>query len=254
MKAMSLVLLAGLCGCGFVTSQFGGHSYSTDGQGVLSVDGVELPHKRWVALDLPAGGGALRLDSPTEDTALSGSSDGASHLEVQIFSEVENDGEARVEAGRVVVTSAAGRKAVMNGARGTLAAGVRLELFSGTGDMLLENLAELGDFQADSGTGDVRLVSCGAGDVRIDSGTGDVRIEGLAGGKLEVDSGTGDVSVAASRLGSLDIATGTGDVGFRDCTSGRTAVESGTGDVTLQGTNDLGSPRYDLGTGSVETR
>jgi Putative adhesin len=249
----TVLLLAGLAGCGFVTSEFEGHKYG-EKSGVLVVDGVPLPHKRWVQVDVPVGTGSLRLAAATADIVLSGSPDSSSHLEVQLYSEVENDGSAILDGGKIVVRSTAGRLVIMNGARGTLAHGMRLDLGSGTGDLSLEGLPELSDLQLDSGTGDVRLTQCTAGDVRITTGTGDVHLAGLEAGRVEVDSGTGEAHLATCALSSLEVTTGTADVHFSECRSSRTEVESGTGDVLLEGQNDLGTTQYDLGTGQVRSR
>jgi hypothetical protein len=250
------VLLAGLfslAGCGFDVTQFGGHDY-TEHHGVLVVDGTPLPNKRWVAVDVPVGTGSLELGSATADIVLSGSPDGASHLEVQLFSEVEGDGSVRVDGGRLVTSSAANRLVIVNGARGTLARGMKLELHSGTGDLRLEGLPELSEVSLDNGTGDVRLTQCATGDVVVVTGTGEVHLDGLKGGKLDVKTGTGEAGLASCSVSMMKLETGTGDVTLSECTSTRTDVKSGTGDVILEGQNVLGTTSYELGTGKVRNR
>ena len=251
------VLLAGLLaclpGCGLSVTQFGGHDYS-EHHGVLVVDGTPLPNKRWVAVDVPVGTGSLDLGSATADIVLSGSPDGASHLEVQLFSEVEGDGAVRVDGGRLVTSSAAKRLVVVNGARGTLARNMKLELQNGTGDLRLEGLPELSDVRLENGTGDVRLTQCASGDLVVVTGTGEVHLEGLKGGKLDVKTGTGEAGLASCAVSTIKVVTGTGDVTLNECTATRTDVNSGTGDVTLEGQNVLGATNYELGTGKVRTR
>lgn len=246
-------LLACLAGCGFGRTEFGGHSY-TEQHGVLVVDGVSLPNKRWVPVEVPVGTGSLELGSATSDIVLAGSPDGASHLEVQLFSEVEGDGTVKVDGGKLVTASAAGRMVIPNGLRGTLARGMQLAIDTGTGELRLEGLPDLTSLRLGSGTGELRLTQCSGGDVRIESGTGDVHIEGLKAGKLQIDTGTGSAQLAACTLSAIKISTGTGDVTLSDCNSGRTDVESGTGNVVLEGQNELGAATYDLGTGKVKTR
>ena len=68
---MLLAGLLGLAGCGFAVTQFGGHDY-TEHHGVLVVDGTQLPHKRWVAVNVPVGTGSLELGSATADIVLTG--------------------------------------------------------------------------------------------------------------------------------------------------------------------------------------
>jgi hypothetical protein len=226
-------VLACLSGCGFSVTQFGGHDYS-EHHGVLVVDGTPLPNKRWVAVDVPVGTGSLELGSATADIVLSGSPDGSSHLEVQLFSEVEGDGAVKVDGGKLVTSSAAKRLVIVNGARGTLARNMKLEL--------------------QNGTGDVRLMQCASGDLVVVTGTGEVHLEGLKGGKLDVKTGTGEAGLASCAVSTIKVVTGTGDITLNECTATRTDVNSGTGDVTLEGQNVLGATNYELGTGKVRTR
>jgi hypothetical protein len=256
MRARGIVLLgllAALSACGFDLMKFGGHSYS-ERHGVLEVDGVQLPNKRWVAVDVPVATGSLDLSSATQDIVLSGSPDGASHLEVQLFSELEGDGSVHVDGGKLVTSASSGRLVIVNGMRGTLAKGMKLTLENGTGALHLEGLPELRDVRLDNGTGEVRLVQCGAGDVLIDCGTGDVHLESLKAARLEITTGTGAVRLATTSATQVKLSTGTGDIAFSDCNSSRTDVESGTGNVRLEGENVLGSVNYDLGTGKVQSR
>jgi hypothetical protein len=250
---MVLVGVLGLAGCGFDVTQFGGHDY-TEHHGVLVVDGTPLPNKRWVAVDVPVGTGSLELTSATADIVLSGSPDAGSHLEVQLYTEVEGDGAVKLDGGKLVTSSAANKLVIINGARGTLAKGMQLELQSGTGDLRLEGLPELSEVRLENGTGDVRLTQCGTGDVAVVTGTGEIHLDGLKGGKLEVKSGTGEASLASCAVSMMKLETGTGDVTLSECTSSRTDVKSGTGDVTLEGQNVLGTTSYDLGTGKVRNR
>jgi hypothetical protein len=244
-------LLAALAGCGLdLNLDFGGHGYS-ERNGVLYVDGVALPHKRWVPVDVPTGTDSLKLASATESIVLSGSSDGASHVEVQVYSEVEGDGTVALTGSQVVVTSAGKHGVAINGIRGTLAPGMALELSNGTGEVHLEGLPELVKVDLEVGTGDVRVTQCAAHDVHVTTGTADALLDQLKGDTLGVETGTGQARLTGCEASSIVVTTGTGDVTLKDCTSGETRVESGTGNVSLQGENALGSTRYDLGTGSV---
>ncbi len=240
-------VLAGLAGCGWIES--GGGLREIDG--VVTMDGVALPHERWVLLDVPAGTSSLELSSGTGDMALAGSTDGTTRVELLLCSELEDDGSVELQGGRLVARSASGRKVAVNGARGTLGTGFGLLLKTGTGGVSLSALHGLQRVEVDSGTGDVALTASQAQDVRIDSGTGAVSLRDTAARDVWVNTGTGPVDLAGCTVAGLEIETGTSDVRLRDCHATRTQVTSGTGSVRLEGQNELGSTSYDLGTGKV---
>lgn len=134
---------------------------------------------------------------------------------------------------------------------------------SGSAD--IEMTGELGDVQATSGSGDVRvehaadaIVRAGSGDISIEtvtgscrtksgsadvtlgtiggdgdvvSGSGDVVIAAV-GGKLAVKSGSGDVEVKSGG-NSVDAMAGSGDLMLRRMEQGRVKAKTGSGDIAI---------------------
>lgn len=259
--------------CGFIDGvQFGGVSVD-ERDGVMHVDGVPLPHSRWVALDLPPGTASLTLESATRELRVASVAPGeAARLEVQLFSELPEDGQVVLAGGAPVATSAAGRRVLLNGVRGGIPAGTHLaahtgtspcvvdaahglagvELDSGTGALEVRG-GPLGDVELTVGTGSVTLAGATAGEVRVTSGTGAIHVAGLRATRLGVESGTGAVELRDLTAETLAIDTGTGGIHLEGCRAGKTTLGSGTGDVRLAGQNDLGQAGYDLGTGEVLT-
>jgi len=241
-----MLLLAGLlAGCGYI------HQGLSESNGVLSLDGVPLRWKRWVVLEVPAGTTSLEVSSGTADIALSGSTDGSTRIELQLYSELEGDGSVALENGRIVARSASSRKVAVNGARGTLGPGFALQLENGTGGVSLTGGHELQRVGLVTGTGNILLSATETQGLLIESGTGNVSLRDSRTGDVKVETGTGGVEVAGCSVAALQIETGTADVLLRDCKATRTEVASGTGNVTLQGQNDLGATSWDLGTGQV---
>lgn len=114
---------------------------------------------------------------------------------------------------------------------------------TGSGDVAL---ADVGEVNAQSGSGDVELehaggsvrVQSGSGDLvlrRVDgactasTGSGDVRV-GRAGGPVQVKSGSGDVSVDDAH-GDVAVDTASGDQHVARVRAGQLRANSASGDV-----------------------
>ena len=219
MLVTTLVLAA--AGCGHF-------SFSS---GVYSRDGVDLPHHRWVPLAVPEGTAHLVLTAGTEDISLTA---GTAAIEVQVFSEVENDGTVALVGGEPVVTSASGHIVAIDGVRGTVPAATELVVTNGTGDVRLVGLQGAPHLRIKCGTGDILLGDAVLDDVTTDCGTGDLKLEG-------------------SKLGRLDARCGTGDIRLRGSQVSTGLIKAGTGDVVLSGHSDLGSATTDFGTGELRS-
>lgn len=267
---LAALLLLGSA-CGFIDGvEFGGVSVD-ERDGVMHVEGVPLPHARWVALDLPPGTGALTLESATRELRVVTVATGeAARLEVQLFSELEGDGQVTLAEGMPLATTTSGRRVLINGVRGGVPAGSRLaahtatgpcvvdathglagvQLESGTGALELRG-GPLGEVSLNTGTGPVSLAEATAGEVRVTSGTGAILVTGLQATRLAAESGTGTVKLLDVTVESLAIDTGTGSIRLEGCRAVQCKVGSGTGDVHLGARCDLGQASYDLGTGEV---
>jgi hypothetical protein len=222
LRTLATALLLAAAGCG----HFSFHD------GVYTEDGVDLPYHRWVALALPDGTTHLELTAGTQDMTLAA---GPAALEVQVFSEVENDGTVSLVNGKPVVTSASAHGVAIDGVRGGVPATMDLVLTSGTGDVRLGGLNGAPHLRIKCGTGDIQLADAVLDDVSLESGTGDVELEGSKLAHLDAHCGTGDVRL---RRGS-QVAAG--------------MIKSGTGDVVLSGHSDLGKTATDFGTGELRS-
>jgi len=268
--ALLLPLLAPAGCVDFGSVDFEGLSVRDDA-GVVSVDGVSLPHARWEPLDLPAGTATLRLACATRELRVATVAPGEpARLEVQVFSQLEGEGALALEDGQPVARPTGTGRVLANGLRGTIPAGVRLETSCGTGDAAVQaphGLAglqarcgtgglevsggPLGDVSLTNGTGTLTLAGVQAGTVRLDSGTGGLHASGLECEALEVEAGTGDVDFRGVSCERLRVKVGTSDVRLTDCTAARAHIASGTGDVIQAGRTELGAAEYELGTGKV---
>ncbi|MCW2924583.1 MAG: hypothetical protein JWM98_1987 [Thermoleophilia bacterium] len=107
------------------------------------------------------------------------------------------------------------------------------------GSGTVETRGALGALQVKSGSGDVRIDSCGP--ARVLTGSGDVEI-GAALDGAEVKSGSGDAVVRSAHAGSFEFMTGSGDVrcGIPEGVAARLDVKSGMGDIfsRLSGSDD----------------
>jgi hypothetical protein len=223
------IALLTLASCGYVLHLGESHGFS-ENNGVVSYDGVVLPYHRWVEVTGSDTGSRLQLATGTGPITLAGSE--TLHLEVDLYSEVENDGSVALDAGKPVTTSAAGRVLAINGVRGTIGPGLSLDLDTGTGRVELQDLPDAHLVEVDTGTGDTKLGRCKVADLRLNAGTAGLELEGCTLDRLKVDSGTGDVRLRASRVKE-------------------SRISSGTGDVFVSADSDLGKADCDLGTGQL---
>jgi DUF4097 and DUF4098 domain-containing protein YvlB len=93
----------------------------------------------------------------------------------------------------------------------------------------MELLGVLGEVQASTGSGDIRIEHAQGCTVR--TGSGDVSI-GTINGTCSVKSGSADVSIELV-AGDCDLVTGSGDL-LVDTVAGRLSVKSGSGDVVVK--------------------
>jgi len=255
--AVLTALLAGT-GCVAHFGNWSGGSSDIFGQsvsereGVLTVDGTPLKFERWVdvSADL-AGGSKLELGTASDAIRVNGVAGTTATLKARLYSEIEGDGKAVIENGRLVARSQGGGKVFINAIEGTVPAGLALDVQSGTGPIEVSALSGEANLYASSGTNTVRLRGCKTGPIKIDSGTGDVRLETVTTTTLGIENGTGDVFVEDTSAASANIESGTGDITLTRCkVTGVTELSSGTGDTSLTGC-ELTTLKCASGTGDL---
>jgi len=68
-----------------------------------------------------------------------------------------------------------------------------------------------GGFNAEAGSGDIRLNAKGNGDVRVHTGSGNIELRDVHG-TVRAEAGSGDITIDGNPTGLWDIRTGSGDV------------------------------------------
>lgn len=106
--------------------------------------------------------------------------------------------------------------------------GLRVDLSSGTGDLILSTTNI--EIDGNTGTGDIELTD--------------------ARGEFELNSGTGSILVSSSE-GEFDLNSGTGNVRMKD-SKGNFDANSGTGDVEAERLTFIAEGEFNSGTGDVE--
>ncbi|HTE07053.1 MAG TPA: DUF4097 family beta strand repeat-containing protein [Planctomycetota bacterium] len=232
------------------TSDIWGQSVSTD-EGKLSVDGTLLPFDRWVDVTADLSGAAgVELATASDTIRVAGAAGTTATLKARLWSEIEGDGTAVFEGGRLLARSQGGGKVFINAIEGSIPAALALRAQSGTGMLDVSALAGDACVDLESGTGDVALRDSRVGEVTLHSGTGDKLLKGVTGTAFGIDGGTGDARLDDSTADSIHVKSGTGDAFLTGCHAPEAWVESGTGDVSLARC-ELGRSRVHSGTGDL---
>jgi DUF4097 and DUF4098 domain-containing protein YvlB len=71
-----------------------------------------------------------------------------------------------------------------------------------------------GPFDAQAGSGDIRLDEKSSGDVHVRTGSGNIEVRGV-NGSLRLEAGSGDVTAEGTQTGGWELRTGSGDVRLR---------------------------------------
>jgi hypothetical protein len=249
-------LLAGTSSCVFRIGGWGdssdvfGHSVSSD-DGVLTVDGTPLPFDRWVEVSLDlASVPQLELGTATDVIRIQGVAGTTATLKARLYSEIEGDGAALIESGRLVARSQGGGKVFINAIDGSVPAAIGLKLTSGTGAIDVSALAGTAPVSVDDGTGNATLRGSATGELKVSMGTGDLRVEDGEAPSLTVETGTGDVHLVRLKSSQSSIESGTGAVSLTGCELGTVRFESGTGSMRIDG-GRLGTVRFESGTGGL---
>lgn len=259
---LTLALAAALLSTSACSSHFGSWQSSStsvfgqsvsDENGVLKLNGTQLPFSRWVDVSLEVGAqAALELGTATDAIRVTGVAGTTAALRVQIHSEQEGDGDAVLKDGRLVATSTGGREVFINAIEGTLPATAELKLVSGTGEVQADSLSAAA-LQVSVGTGALTLRDCNTGSIKVKSGTGDITITQGASPSLDVESGTGSVSLSDWMGAEVSLTTGTGGLSLTRCSVEDLHCKSGTGDLLLDG-GKLVRVDFTGGTGHVTQR
>ncbi len=224
----------------------------TERDGVLSVEGRELHHARWVDVALPAGScETLQLSTATGPVNVGGQP-GDGTLRVRLWSEVHGDGTVTVQHGRLVARGSHG-EVLVNEVAGSVPHGMSLRADSGTGAIILHALQSADHLEVESGTGEVRLTGCTSTRIFVEAGTSDVQVRGGQAERVDLNSGTGEVCLSGGRFGDVRVGTGTGDVSVEDCTVQKLQASSGTGDLVVHG-GRVEEFHHELGTGEIHLR
>ncbi len=232
------------------SSEIFGHSVSGH-DGVLTVDGTRLPFNRWVDMSAEyAGTETLELGTASDAIRVSGVPGSTVTLRARLYSEIEGDGTAVLEHGRLVARSQGGGKVFINAIEGTVPEGTALNVRSGTGEIEVSALAGEAALSMSDGTGTMTLHDCTAGPIMLDGGTGDSHVQRIVAGTVNAHSGTGDVVIEDLTATLVGIEIGTGDVSLARCHATRITLDAGTGDTSMTGC-EAGVLKCESGTGDL---
>ena len=234
------------------TSYVDGNEVSVDDEGLVTMNGVELRHQRWVDVAVaPDAAKLFRASTATGPIDLHGV-DGPGALSVLLHSEYQGDGTVALEDGHLVAHGDRG-EVFLDAVRGSLPRGLELSLSSGIGEVALRDFGGGPLIHVENGTGSVLLADCSAPAVELESGTGEIRVDRGSADRLEVDVGTSEVTCQGGKFGTAAVNSGTGDLSFVSCEIGRLKASAGTGDVVIDG-GRVDRVDHDLGTGDLQVR
>lgn len=126
----------------------------------------------------------------------------------------------------------------------TLPTGSTISTRTGSGDV--ETRGRLGSVDAEAGSGDVTVETCG--DARLRAGSGTVQVGAAA--SVTARTGSGDVRIQRAH-GDLDVEVGSGDVMLGD-TAGDVRATAASGDVELASMS--GEARLRTASGDIRVR
>ena len=228
-----------------------GHDLSMH-DGKLSLDGVELPHERWVDAQLDASGaGTLAIDTASGPIELTGDPAGACALSVRVYSQHEGDGEVYLDGGRLAVRSQRGGKVFLDGVRGTIPQGLALELGTASGEIVIERAGQGRDCELSTASGGVVVRGSEPSGLRVRTASGDVLVEATSARSLQASTASGDVSVKGGAWGTIRSDTASGQLRLAGCTADAVELDSASGDLVISG-GHCKRARLDTASGDVE--
>lgn len=204
--------------------------------GILTVDGVELNHSRWVTvtgrLD-EASASSLELRTATGTIDVVSSGDASYELDVDLHSEMEGDGEVFLEQGRLIAKSVGDYMLFINEIRGRAPDGVDLRVESGMGMVEVRGFSGGHEIRLDTGSGDARASACKVSTLRVDADMGEVLLDEVVGHGLELDVGMGNANIHASAFEWVNGDLGMGNASIHDSTIRSLVVDLSMGNLRL---------------------
>jgi DUF4097 and DUF4098 domain-containing protein YvlB len=173
----------------------------------------------------------LRVEVPVGRIEVTGTETATTRVELSGDQDLIDETRVEQRGEEVVVLVPRGRAGLFRRggeveARVQVPSGSSAKLQAGSADIVARG--ELGDVQADSGSGEVEVEH--AADLNVRTGSGDVSV-GRVTGQANVKSGSADVS-----LGPIDrdavVTTGSGDLSMQ-AVQGKLNLKAGSGDVSV---------------------
>jgi hypothetical protein len=127
----------------------------------------------------------------------------------------------------------------------SLPASTTLKVNSGSGDLVVSNVASL--LSANTGSGDIRLTNIGP-TPHVVTGSGSIRAEGIHGA-ASLETGSGDIEFHQQVAGDVKANSGSGSIHLYGV-NGAVHAETGSGNVEIDG-NPATDWRLETGSGSV---
>jgi len=235
---LALLVGAGLAasgGCGGMPTSRSGHDVRMR-DGRIVVDGVALPHDRWVDVNLDAGGlETLAIDTAGGPIELTGDPSGGCALAVHVWSQRQDDGEVYISSGRLRVRSQLDARVFIDGVRGTVPEGLALDLSTATGSITVERACKGRTLLLDSASGEVAVRASQPSSIKVGTASGDVLVEKSSAHSLRARTASGDVTIRDGIWGSIRSETASGGLRLEDCTAEAVELESASGDLVISG-------------------
>lgn len=239
MGGMLALLAAGSlalgAGCGGPPTARSGHDVRMR-DGRIVVDGVALPHDRWVDVNLDAGGvDTLAIDTAGGPIDLSGDPSGGCVLSVHVWSQRQDDGEVYISSGRLRVRSPLGARVFIDGVRGTVPEGLALDLSTASGPITVDRACRGRTLLLDSASGEIAVRGSQPSSIKVGTASGDVLVEKSSAGLLRARTASGDVTIRDGTWGTIRSETASGGLHLVDCTAEAVELESASGDLVISG-------------------
>ena len=127
-----------------------------------------------------------------------------------------------------------------------------LDIWSGTGEISIENVTCEGEISASATTGDVNITDTACARFKSDANAGDIIMKNVvAAGEFSVTRSTGDVRFEACDAAEITVTTGTGDVKGSLTSEKIFIARSGSGKVKVPETTAGGKCKVKTTTGNI---
>lgn len=241
-----------------------------------SIDGVPLPHARWVQLAArngdAAAAGEFRFRTEVGSVELAADDAGETALELLIFESTPGDADVSLKNGEIVITTKSRGPVGRGQLRGKLPKNTSLQLATRDGALSVAGFESLGDLRLSSASGAIRVeqLRCSLLQITSVDGAMNVRAARARAGEFHNDRGTTDLIdcifhgvVSARTVGgavslhggdytSVSVDAVDANITFENCKIVTANANTGSGDIITIGAVFANPPRLTSARGAVK--